>query len=183
MQGLVFSSSFSFLGTSLTSWQLPLIRKVGGSTIRLLLLLLAKYFKLKVYSPVLISRLDRLFETLINHFELWTRWVTRTLLLCWEMRMWPCLLRPVDSEKRWREIEMKFRCIPFHGWRLQSPNPSYVKCCCFFFSLIRWQATWWGKASHCNVSQDVREQFNAFITEHPNGKMKKKDFGEMMKKV
>ena len=31
--------------------------------------------------------------------------------------------------------------------------------------------------------QDVREQFNAFITEHPNGKMKKKDFGEMMKKV
>merc|ERR1712037_121172 len=31
--------------------------------------------------------------------------------------------------------------------------------------------------------EDVREQFNAFITEHPNGKMKKKDFGEMMKKA
>merc|ERR1712012_1490548 len=31
--------------------------------------------------------------------------------------------------------------------------------------------------------EDVREQFNAFITEHPKGKMKKKDFGEMMKKA
>jgi len=31
--------------------------------------------------------------------------------------------------------------------------------------------------------EDVREQFNAFITEHPNGKMKKKDFGEMMEKA
>merc|ERR1712181_2716 len=33
------------------------------------------------------------------------------------------------------------------------------------------------------TEEDVREQFNAFITEHPNGKMKKKDFGEMMKKA
>jgi hypothetical protein len=29
----------------------------------------------------------------------------------------------------------------------------------------------------------VQEHFNAFIAEHPNGKMKKKDFKEMMSKV
>jgi len=29
----------------------------------------------------------------------------------------------------------------------------------------------------------VREQFDAFVTEHPNGKMKKKDFREMMTKA
>ncbi len=28
----------------------------------------------------------------------------------------------------------------------------------------------------------VREQFDAFVAEHPNGKMKKKDFREMMQK-
>ena len=28
----------------------------------------------------------------------------------------------------------------------------------------------------------MREQFDAFVAEHPNGKMKKKDFREMMQK-
>jgi len=37
-------------------------------------------------------------------------------------------------------------------------------------------------SSEMDASQ-VREQFDAFVAEHPNGKMKKKDFREMMSKA
>jgi len=33
------------------------------------------------------------------------------------------------------------------------------------------------------TEEEVKESFNAFVAEHPNGKMKKKDFTEMMQKA
>jgi len=44
------------------------------------------------------------------------------------------------------------------------------------------QAESLGASSGMDATQ-VREQFDAFVAEHPNGKMKKKDFREMMQKA